>query len=115
MSVALGIHMRVGVEDNLWRKPGQRMTSVEQIEQVVRMANELGRKIATADEARQMLKIGTWYDSVDETLGALGLPPNRKTGQLGFIVKETDGRLKPPRASSSDGHPIAGDLAVAAR
>jgi uncharacterized protein (DUF849 family) len=112
MAVALGIHMRVGIEDNLWRKPGQRMTSVEQVEQVVRIANELDRKVATADEARQILKIGTWYDSPDETLANLGLPPNRKDGQLGFIVKETDGRLHPP-ASGSDLHPIAGQFATA--
>jgi hypothetical protein len=85
------------------------MTSVEQVEQVVRIANELGRKVATADEARQMLKIGTWYNSPDETLANLGLPPNRKDGQLGFIVKETDGRLHPP-ASGSDSHPIAGQF-----
>ena len=111
MAVALGIHMRVGNEDNLWRKPGQRMTSVEQVEQVVRIANELGRKVATADEARQMLKIGTWYNSPDETLANLGLPPNRKDGQLGFIVKETDGRLHPP-VGASDSHPIAGQFAT---
>ena len=111
MAVALGIHMRVGNEDNLWRKPGQRMTSVEQVEQVVRIANELGRKVATADEARQLLKIGTWYNSPDETLANLGLPPNRKDGQLGFIVKETDGRLHPP-VSGSDSHPIAGQFAT---
>jgi hypothetical protein len=41
----------------------------------------------------------------------LGLPPNRKDGQLGFIVKETDGRLHPP-VSGSDGHPIAGQFAA---
>ena len=111
MAVALGIHMRVGNEDNLWRKPGQRTTSVEQVEQVVRIANELGRKVATADEARQMLKIGTWYNSPDETLVNLGLPPNRKDGQLGFIVKETDGRLHPP-VGASDSHPIAGQFAT---
>jgi uncharacterized protein (DUF849 family) len=111
MAVALGIHIRVGNEDNLWRKPGQRMTSVEQVEQVVRLANELGRKVATADEARQMLKIGTWYKSPDETLANLGLPPNRKDGQLGFIVKETDGRLHPP-VGASDSHPIAGQFAT---
>ena len=111
MAVALGIHMRVGNEDNLWRKPGQRMTSLEQVEQVVRIANELGRKVATADEARQMLKIGTWYNSPDETLANLGLPPNRKDGQLGFIVKETDGRLHPP-VGASDSHPIAGQFAT---
>jgi uncharacterized protein (DUF849 family) len=106
MAVALGIHMRVGIEDNLWRRKGERMTSVQQVEQVVRLAKELDRKIATADEAREILKIGTWYNSPEETLANLGLPPNRKDGQLGFIVKETDGRLRPP-AMSSDGHAIA--------
>jgi uncharacterized protein (DUF849 family) len=111
MSVALGIHMRVGIEDNLWHRKGERMTSVQQIEQVVRLAKELGRNIATADETRQILKIGTWYNSPDETLANLGLPPNRKGGQLGFIVKETDGRLHPP-VSGSDGHPIAGQFAT---
>ncbi|MGB6563634.1 MAG: 3-keto-5-aminohexanoate cleavage protein [Candidatus Binataceae bacterium] len=111
MAVALGIHIRVGLEDNMWRRKGERMTSVQQVEQVVRIAKELGRKVATADEARQILKIGTWYNSPDETLANLGLPPNRKDGQLGFIVKETDGRLHPP-VSGSDGHPIAGQFAA---
>ena len=111
MAVALGIHIRVGIEDNMWRRKGERMTSVQQVEQVVRIAKELGRKVATADEARQILKIGTWYNSPDETLANLGLPPNRKDGQLGFIVKETDGRLHPP-VSGSDGHPIAGQFAA---
>jgi uncharacterized protein (DUF849 family) len=78
MAVALGIHMRVGNEDNLWRKPGQRRTSLEQVEQVVRIANELGRKVATADEARQMLKIGTWYNSPDETLANPGCRPTAR-------------------------------------
>ena len=109
MATALGIHIRVGIEDNLWRRKGERMTSVQQVEQVVRIAKELGRKIATGDEARQMLKIGTWYNSPDETLASLGLPPNRKDGQLGFIVKETDGKLRPP-VQSSDGHLIAGQV-----
>ena len=111
MAVALGIHIRVGIEDNLWSRKGVRMTSVQQVEQVVRIAKELGRKVATVDEARQILKIGTWYNSPDETLANLGLPPNRKDGQLGFIVKETDGRLHPP-VSGSDGHPIAGQFAA---
>jgi uncharacterized protein (DUF849 family) len=111
MSVALGIHMRVGIEDNLWRRKGERMTSVQQVEQVVRLAKELGRKVASAEETREMLKIGTWYNSVDETLAALGLPPNRKGGQLGFIVKETDGRLR-SAVGGSDGHPIAGQFAA---
>ena len=48
MAVALGIHIRVGIEDNMWRRKGERMTSVQQVEQVVRIAKELGRKVATA-------------------------------------------------------------------
>lgn len=49
------------------------MTSVEQIEQVVQMAKLLERKVATGDEARQILKIGVWYDSVGVTVGLRGL------------------------------------------
>jgi uncharacterized protein (DUF849 family) len=113
MAIALGVHVRCGIEDNLWHRKGVRMTSVQQIEQMVRIARELGRPIATGDEARRILKIGVWYNSVEETLANLGLPPNRKDGQLGFIVKETDGRLTPV-ASGSDGHAIAGEMASAA-
>jgi uncharacterized protein (DUF849 family) len=59
----------------LWRSNGVRVTSVEQVEQMVRISTELGRPIATGDQARQMLKIGVWYDSVEEPLPNLGLPP----------------------------------------
>ena len=111
IAIALGLHVRVGIEDNIWRRKGERMTSVQQVEQVVRIAKELGRKVASGDEARQMLKIGTWYNSPDEALAALGLPPNRKGGQLGFIVKETDGRIQ-PSPGASDGHPLAGQIEV---
>jgi uncharacterized protein (DUF849 family) len=87
MSIAMGLHVRVGIEDNLWRRKGERFTSVQQVEQVVRMARELGRDVATADDARRIMKIGTWYDSVDETLAELGMSPNRKPGQRGFLVQ----------------------------
>jgi len=105
MGVALGIHVRVGIEDNLWRRKGVRMTSVEQIEQIVQISKLLERKVATGKEAREILKIGVWYNSVEETLSNLGLPPNRKDGQLGFIVKDTDGQLA-SHAFSSCMHPI---------
>ena len=82
-----------------------RRSTVEQIEQVVQMAKLLERNVATGEEARQILKIGVWYNSVDETLANLGLPPNRKDGQLGFIVKDTDGKLGEP-AMSSCMHPV---------
>ncbi|MGB9329763.1 MAG: 3-keto-5-aminohexanoate cleavage protein [Steroidobacteraceae bacterium] len=94
MAVSLGVHMRVGIEDTLCGpQKGKRMTSIEQIKWVKDVANKLNRPIATAKQARQMLKLGTWYNSVDETLSALGLPPNREGGQQGFIVHKTDGKI----------------------
>jgi uncharacterized protein (DUF849 family) len=106
MAIALGVNIRVGVEDNIWGKKGQRKGSAAQVEQMVRIAKELGREVATGEDARRIFKLGTWYDSPEETLSKLGLPPNRKGGQLGFIVSETDGKPHPAK-SGSDGHPLA--------
>lgn len=86
MAIALGFHVRVGIEDNLWGRKGERMTSVKQIEQTVRLARELGRDVANGKEARSIYKIGEWYDSADETIRNLGMAPNRKPGQRGFTV-----------------------------
>ncbi len=87
MAIAMGLHVRVGIEDNIWRRKGEKFTSVQQVEQMVRMSRELGRDVASADDARRILKIGTWYDSVDETLAALGMTPSRKPGQRGFLAR----------------------------
>jgi uncharacterized protein (DUF849 family) len=87
MAIAMGLHVRVGIEDNIWRRKGEKFTSVQQVEQMVRMSRELGRDVATADDARRILKIGTWYNSVDETLAALGMTPNRKARQRGFLAR----------------------------
>jgi len=84
MSIALGVHVRCGIEDNMWHRKGERMSSVQQVDQIVRLAKELKRPVATAAQAREISKLGVWYNSVDETLDALGLPPNRKDGQLGL-------------------------------
>lgn len=106
--IALGQHTRAGIEDNLWNTTkGVRMTSVQMIERHVRMAKELGRAIATPEEARQMLKIGVTYKSTAETLANLGLPPNRHEGHQGFLVHETDGQLPARTLAGSDGHPLA--------
>jgi hypothetical protein len=50
------------------------MTTLQQIEAVVSLADRFGRKLATAEEAREIMKIGVWYDSVDETLLLWGQP-----------------------------------------
>ncbi|MFX1766395.1 3-keto-5-aminohexanoate cleavage protein [Paraburkholderia sp. A1RI-2L] len=86
MAIAMGLHVRVGIEDNLWGRPGERMTSVQQVEQMVRIARELHRDVATGKDARRIYRIGEHYTRVDETLGALGLAPNRQPGQRGFRV-----------------------------
>jgi uncharacterized protein (DUF849 family) len=107
--IALGQHTRAGIEENLWdTTKGKKLTTVQMIEKQVRMAKELGRKIATPEEARRILKIGVWYNSVEETLLNLGLPPNREGGQQGFIgYTTTSGRIHTVQATGSDGHPVA--------
>ena len=84
MAIAMGLHCRNGNEDTLWGRKGEKMTSIAQIEQLVRIANELGRDVATGKEARDLYRIGQTYNSVDETLARLGYAPNRKPGQTGF-------------------------------
>jgi hypothetical protein len=55
------------------------MTTVAQIEQLVRISREFGRGIASGKEAKKILKIGTFYNSTEETLAEIGFAPNRKT------------------------------------
>ena len=77
MGIAMGMHARVGQEDNLWGRKGERATSVQQIERVARISKELFRPVATAEQARRIYKIGTFYSSVEETLAENGWLPNR--------------------------------------
>ena len=87
MAIAMGLHVRCGNEDNLWTQDGnEKMSSVAQIEQLVRISRELGREIATGKEARRIYRIGEFYKSVDETLATNGFAPNRKPGQKGFLL-----------------------------
>src|SRR3954449_241534 len=79
MGIAMGLHVRVGQEDNLYGRRGERATSVQQIEKMVRISEELWRPIATADQAREIYKIGTFYSSIDETIEKNGWLPNRKS------------------------------------
>lgn len=83
IAIALGLHVRVGIEDNIWRRKGERMTSVQQIEQMVRISEEIGRDVAGGPDAKRIYQIGSWYQSADETLRKLGMPPNRRMGQRG--------------------------------
>jgi len=84
MGIAMGLHVRCGIEDNLWTQDRKaKMSTVRQIEQLVRIAREFGRPVATAPQARRISKIGTFYDSTEETLAKSGFAPNR-TGLRSF-------------------------------
>jgi hypothetical protein len=41
---------------------------VKQIERAVKQSEQFGGKVAKADEARKIVKIGVGYDTVEETL-----------------------------------------------
>ncbi len=83
MSMAMGLHPRVGNEDTIIDHKGDRFSSVAQIQQTVRIAHELGREIASGKEAREIYRIGVQYQSIEETLLANGMAPNRKVGEKG--------------------------------
>jgi uncharacterized protein (DUF849 family) len=88
VGIALGLHVRCGIEDNLWNQSRTaKMSTVEQVRQLVRIADEFGRPIATAKQTRDILKIGVFYESVEETLLANGFAPNARGRQQGFLRK----------------------------
>jgi uncharacterized protein (DUF849 family) len=87
MAIAMGLHARCGIEDTLWGRKGEKMTSVQQIEQLVRIARELGRDVASGKEARAIYRLGESYKGADETLAKHGYAPNRKSGVRGVPLR----------------------------
>jgi 3-keto-5-aminohexanoate cleavage enzyme len=58
LSILTGGHVRVGMEDNLFHRRGELLKSNAQaVEKAVRLAEELGREVATPEQARRMLGI----------------------------------------------------------
>lgn len=54
-AIAMGGHVRVGLEDNIWYSKGRLAKNAELVARVARLAAELGREVSTPDEARGML------------------------------------------------------------
>ena len=55
-AMAMGGHVRVGIEDNIYFRKGELAKSNAQlVERAVRMARELDRPVATVDQAREIL------------------------------------------------------------
>jgi len=58
-SILMGGHIRVGLEDNLYYDQAKKELATNEmlIKRIVNFANEIGRKVASAKEARDMLRI----------------------------------------------------------
>ncbi|WP_213881447.1 3-keto-5-aminohexanoate cleavage protein [Pseudomonas sp. dw_358] len=56
MGLAMGSNVRVGLEDSLWDGPGQlAATNAAQVTRIRTVIEALGRRVATPDEAREIL------------------------------------------------------------
>ena len=56
LALILGGHVRVGLEDNVYYRRGElARNNAQLVERTVRLARELGRDVATPQQARQML------------------------------------------------------------
>lgn len=58
MSIALGGHVRVGLEDNIYYAKGKLASNEEFVARTRRLAENLQREVALPDEARGILKLG---------------------------------------------------------
>lgn len=56
-TLALGGHVRVGLEDNVYYAKGIPATNVSLVERAVRVVREFGKEPATPEEARQILSL----------------------------------------------------------
>lgn len=54
-AIAMGGHVRVGLEDNMYYSRGRLATNEELVARIVRIAAELGRPVATPAQARRIL------------------------------------------------------------
>jgi 3-keto-5-aminohexanoate cleavage enzyme len=58
LAILMGGHARVGMEDNIYYRRGEKLKSNAQVvERTVRIANELNRDIATPKQTRQILAL----------------------------------------------------------
>ncbi len=58
VGIVMGGHVRVGLEDNVYYRQGELATSNAQlVERTARIANELGREMATPAQARDLLEL----------------------------------------------------------
>ena len=85
---------------NLWSAvKGEKINSVEMVKKMVQLYadEELNRPIATAEEARTILKVGVSGTTRSRRpCSTSACPPNPEEGERGFLTYDTDGRLPAP-------------------
>ncbi len=57
-AIAMGGHVRVGLEDNVYYSKGRLATNEELVARVARISEEAGRPLASPDQARAILGLG---------------------------------------------------------
>jgi 3-keto-5-aminohexanoate cleavage enzyme len=55
LAIVMGGHVRVGLEDNIYYRKGELAANEQLVARVARIATELGRAVATPNEARRIL------------------------------------------------------------
>jgi 3-keto-5-aminohexanoate cleavage enzyme len=55
LATLMGGHVRVGLEDNVYYRKGEKADNAQLVERAVRIAHELNREVAMPEEAREML------------------------------------------------------------
>lgn len=66
-AIVLGGHVRIGLEDNLFMPDGSQASNVKLVKKIVTLAGEIGREIASPDEARTIL--GLSHENRNRILG----------------------------------------------
>ena len=88
MAIAMGLHVRCGIEDNLWTQDRKaKMSTVKQIEQLVRISREFGREVATGKEAREICKIGDVLRQRRRDAGRQRLRAESQPGARGIAAR----------------------------
>ena len=56
-ALLMGGHVRVGLEDNIYYSKGELATNARLVKRIVNLSRDLGREVATPEEAREILSL----------------------------------------------------------
>ena len=106
MAIAMGLHVRCGIEDTLWGRKGERATSVQQVDRMVKLARMLYRDVATGEEAKRILSHRRVLQGRRRDFGEARHGAQSAAGRA---------RCSDPRAGEGPGLAQGGDYDLAAR